>query len=219
MKGKARVLPRLLKRTAIDAGCVIANPEHPLQRKYTSSDIELSEAAGNLVITTGSTYKDLQRQDRGAGLSVLLAHLVKASLSGDAQRDFSLETKLVKTYELVDSDTVFESLCEEPAFQIWLEKTVKKSDAYFVVGMQTLADADIKLGTARKIAAEASAEVTEPSSGGGVNLNISGNVKDETGRDTNFTADEEQIYDIEVRKIKFGLFGSKEAETSHLSTK
>ena len=135
MKHKARVLPFFLKRSALDAGCVIANPEHPLQRKYTSTDIEISETTGNLVITSGSMYKDLQRYDRGAGLSVLLANLVKSSLSADAQRDFSLDTKLVRTYELVNSDTIFESLCDEPGFQIWLEKTVKKSDAYFIVGM------------------------------------------------------------------------------------
>ena len=219
MKVKAQVLPRLLNRTAIDAGCVIANPEHPLQRKYTSSDIEISENAGNLVITPGSTYHDLQRHDRGAGLSVLLARLVKTSLSADAQQDFSLSTKLVKTYELVDSDTIFESLCDEPAFQTWLEKTVKKSDAYFVVGMQTLADADINLGTAQKIDLEASVTVPEPTSGGSMNLNASGSVKDEKGRETAFTADGEQIYDIEVRKIKFGVFGAKEAENSQLSTK
>ena len=120
MKRGSLALPHMLPLRALDLGSAVANQEHPTQSKYTSSDLEISEEAGNILVTQGSNYEDLQRYDRGAGLSVLLSHIFKTELAGDVHRDLSIGTKMVKTYLLVNSDDVFAELCEDVAFQLWL---------------------------------------------------------------------------------------------------
>jgi hypothetical protein len=211
------VLPHLLPLNAVSLGNIVSNREIPTQSKYISPELHISPEDGNVLSTKSSSYKDLQQHDQGVGLSVLLSRIFEAEAAGDVSRKLTLETKEVWTHVLDDSDGVFAVVCEDVGFQIWLEKTIKKKDAYFVVGIQIITDAMMDIGNKTSAKANASATLATGQPGADVQAKASANNTREG--DTHFVAEDKQIFAIQYRKIVFDMFDPKDAEYAQLSTK
>ncbi|KAK4890407.1 hypothetical protein LTR27_010935 [Elasticomyces elasticus] len=203
-------LPQLLPYSALKLGNVVVDREDPMRSIYASPGLVVSEEEGNI---------DLGQHDRGAGLSVILSRILKASFAASRHRDHSIEAASVKTYIMKNAeDTVFPKLCDEDVqFQLWLEKTTRNKDAYFVVGLQTLVDADVGIGSARGISGTAGTSVStgHPAA----DVEVEGTISTQAERDVSFTADGEQIFAVKYRKIRLNAFGTKDIDQAHLSSR
>ena len=86
-----------------------------------------------------------------------------------------------------------------------------------MVGVQTLADAELEIKKGSKARAQAS--VTIPENQAGIQAEATLSTTDERERGAKFTADDEQIYAVQYRKISFDTFHPKDIDRAHLSTK
>ncbi len=210
------VLPYLFPAEAVKLGSVLTNLEEPTQSKYVQDDLEISKEAKNLLISPGVSYKDLQQHDREAGLSAILQHISKATLSKTHLSSLALDTKRVLTYHLADSDNTFATVAGSNEFRTWLETTRKRKHTYFIVGIQTLADASIDINESR--ASEAAAEVRPPTDQAGVEVQLEAHAKKAAKRETHFISEGEQIWAIQYRQIKLDSFLAKDPSQIHLSS-
>jgi hypothetical protein len=211
MTAAALVLPHLLPREALECGSVVSNYKFPNQGKYKAKP-------GNQVLVSNlADFRDLQKHDSGASLAAVLSRLLKISAEASAGNDLSLATKKVITYELDDSDAAFAALCKDETFQAWFSGKVKRGSLYFVVGMQTVADAVLGLDSEQIRAAAAGLTVATPQPG--LEVRAQASARSNNARDTQFTAENEQIYAVLYRKIHFDVFAAKDVSTAFLSTK
>jgi len=211
-------LPHLLPYGALKLGNVVVDRERPMRSIYESPHLVVSEEEGNMVVVSGSRYTDLGQHDRGAGLSIILSRVFKASLAAFGHHDHSINAASVKTYIMKNAqDIVFPELCDDVQFQLWLEQVVRKRDAYFVVGLQTLADANIGTGSARGVGGTAGAPVApgQPAA----DVEAKGTAMTQTERDVSFTADGEQIFAVEYCKIVLNPFRPTDIDQAHLSSR
>ena len=216
MKRPSIVLPHLLAREALDCANVVSNTKYPNQDKHKPAILNLAVGRG-ILVTNITNFSDLQQYDRGAGLSVIISRLFNTSFDVKSRGDLSLATKKVITYELDDSGSTFGTLCANETFQQWFEKKVKKKDLYFVVGLQTIADAVFGLDSENVKAAATGLQL--PTQQAGLDVEATASVQSARARDTQFHAQNEQIYAVQYRKIEFEILSPKDLQNSSLSTK
>jgi hypothetical protein len=112
-------------------------------------------------------------------------------------------------------------MCEDNATREWIEKTLKHSPIFLVVGLITVTQAAVGQGQQenRKISASVATSVPETVTQGArgfLNIGIDTSAGRETGAISSFIAPGERVIGVQYRKIKFRLFSSNKADTAFL---
>jgi hypothetical protein len=137
-----------------------------------------------------------------------------------------------KTYQLKQPENWFkEELCKRSETREWLEERMSKDDIFLVIGFRTLVDAQVKrfhkeerqkgVNVTMPVDAIISAGVTGgvpiPSSLG-LDSGFAINHPSRDSERTSYTAPEEQVYAVEVRRVKFRWYSRNKVKSAFLDS-
>jgi hypothetical protein len=178
---------------------------------------------GDIYSVPSRDFHALNKKSKNSKLEAVLTSVASVLFN----RTDDLETKITNTicitYYLDDTDRKFAKMCKDKGARMWFENAYKKrKHVYMVTAIQTLTGASMELTDSK--AGEAKGSGTLPASkllGNPIPASL-GDAKvlvehrTEKHMETGFVAEGEQIYAIQYRKVKFGLFSSRNMDEAYL---
>jgi hypothetical protein len=132
-----------------------------------------------------------------------------------------METEKAFSYQLLNTSDRFESLLDdnEPAKR-WLDKILRRTSVYMVVGLHTICDGSIDLNHDSSM--EVSGKVhfpgdaVTPGTGGAADVKLEGGHTGKASTAVSFVASGERIVAVAYQKVTFGMFSSKSVDDAYL---
>jgi hypothetical protein len=155
------------------------------------------------------------------GIQALLSQLVRWSSQRSRHADMQFEARAGRTYTLRKPTIWFRRLCEKTEVREWLQEQVENgNDVYFVVGLCTLFDAAVTLGT--QLISEHSGHISVPAaeiSGfppDAADIGLSASHRKDYGSGHRCVASGEQIFAIRLKKVVFRFWAPGDLSSMRL---
>jgi hypothetical protein len=177
--------------------------------------------------TVRSQYRRILQDERSAGFASKLTSLLSSGFSKRANRVVRIETNVVKTYTLDNSEAWFTEATGLEGTRKWIERAIGGDGIYLVVGFHTVSDARIVHESVQghQLTGQATLPVGLSLAAVGVVAPL-GNIVDPAvggnktvldGAKTQFIAPGEQICALQYIKISYQWLHSKKIENLKLS--
>lgn len=165
---------------------------------------------GDVAVKSTKNGKEIIESSLDVKLHAILVKILTAGLHGESQKLASLQARRAYTNQLLNSDQKFEEIARNPEAQKWVEKAIRRGrDAYMIVGFRSVFDATLRDQDMHGAGAEASGKASiVPNTT--AELELGGSTDKSKKKRSDGVAENEQVYAIQYRKVRFQLFSSKE---------
>ena len=212
------VLQHFVSADSIALGRLVTNIDDPAQNFFHHDMVNSFTIPSDFTITSQKGYKNVVSEGFHSRVETLLARLFTAGLYAGSEKQISLDTKRVCTYELQNSDAKFEQMMAEEDARKWFEKVLKRGrNPYMIVGYQSIFDASVRTEEGR--AGEAHGSAAVPEAVGGVEVGVSSSTDRTVKRGTDRVAEHEQVYAVQYRKVGYSFLSKKDLENAELRQK
>jgi hypothetical protein len=157
-------------------------------------------------------------------LSGYVTNLFSARHNASGESHLELSAPEGVVYELRYPKAWFRELCSLPAVRTWLEETIDEGEnAFLVIGLRTLKDARItqRDQTSRCTGLKATAPVGEAigvPTGGAADVGLEGKHAADEGREEAGELEDERIYNVGFRRIKYRWHRKASVDTAVLDS-
>ena len=217
----------------VKLGSLTSKPWSPVQDAFLP--ISLLEDRKPLLVEGEDYYvapqigfKNLVRMYGKTTLSTHLTQVLGFTFSSGATDQQIVDAVEGKTYQLCQPEKWFnEELCKRGETKEWLEAKRSKEDIFLVIGFRTFVDAQVK--RVHKEEKQRDVKITAPidaivgAAGGvpvptplGLDSSLAVDRQLQHSEQSNFKAPEEQVYAVQVRKVKFNWYSRNKVESPFL---
>ena len=164
-----------------------------------------------------------------AGLRAKLSILIHGVIESQRSSYHGFVAPQSKVYSLLQPTSHFRRLCTDTATRDWIERTLKHSPIFLVVGLVTVTQAKVRQTQheSTQVSTDATVPVTEivthgvgavlpPGIGDALNFGGVISLDHQKVARASFIAPGERVIGVQYRKVKFQLFSSNKVETSFL---
>jgi hypothetical protein len=222
------VLPnQLLARGDASLGRLVLDPENPERTFHESKNLHL--AAEDISVKIDLNHDGLERMASESSVKGYFTKLLTFTGHRDTSGHTQVNSHMVVTYKLLNSDDKFSDMClgSDPATRLWIQNATKKGrKIYMISGLKCVTNAQVRAGKAESRAASAGIKVpVDAAATGGVPTGGQADVSVEAGAarsmasEQGFVAAGEQIYAVQYRQIKFRNYLRKDVDGAELENR
>lgn len=167
--------------------------------------------------TSQKNFECSRKFSKKSGLRSYLNTIVPFSRETETEHVLEITVPEVTTLELMNSGSWFKDASGQKATREWLKGTFRdRAKVYLVVGYRTLGDAKFVFSSTSKVATGTKAEVPTPGVGAMADLGASGNRETIRHENDSFDSPDEQIFEVQYRRVKFKQLSSRKISSASL---
>ncbi|KAF4450214.1 hypothetical protein F53441_6648 [Fusarium austroafricanum] len=172
---------------------------------------------GDVHSVLNKDFYDLRLKSKASKLQAVLTSVASLLFHTEDDLETKISDTICITYFLDDVDRKFDEMWKEKGAREWFEDAFRKRrHVYMVTAIQTLTDANMKLASNKAAQVDGDIKIPvsriigDPTAAAPLDPRVFAEHRAEKHRETGFVGEGEQIYAIQYRKVKWGLFSSRE---------
>jgi hypothetical protein len=216
------VLPnQLLAREDASLGRLVLDPGNPERTYHESENLHLG--VDDISVKVDTDYQGLDQLASESSLKAYFTRLLSITGHKDKMGQTQVDSSLVVTYKLLNSDDKFRDMCEgaNSKTRLWIQNAIKKGRrVYMVTGLKCVTDAQVQAAQRESVGASGRlnlpVDVLAGASTGKANVNVEVGIGRSKTQELGFVAAGEQIYAVQYRQLKFRNLLRRDVEGAEL---